>query len=329
MPHVVLPHRRHAGPATVVAIVAAVLLAACGGPSAATPADEPLHVGSLKGPTTMGLVGLMDESLHHTTAQPYAFAVVGTPDALTAPLATGDLDAAFLPVNVAATLYSRTDGGVRLAAVTTLGVLHAVSADTSITSVADLAGRTVFTTGRGATPQRVIDHLLDDAGIADDVTVDYRAEATEAAAMLVQTPGSVAVLPEPFVTAITAKHPDLHVVVDLNEAWLDATGVPLVTAALVVRSDVPPDAVAVLLDEYADSVELVNEHPDEAAPLIVAEGILDDAALAERAIPRAHLVDLRGPEARRAVLAYLDVLERTDPASIGGSVPDDGFFVDY
>ncbi len=326
MPHVVKPRKRYAG--AVVAILAAGLLAACGGTSAAE-SEEPLRVGSLKGPTTMGLVGLIDAAVQDETAQPYAFAVVGAPDALTAPLATGDLDAALLPVNVAAAMYARTDGAVKLAAVTTLGVLHAVSDDASIASVDDLAGRTVFTTGRGATPQRVIDHLLDDAGITDEVTVDYRAEATEAAAMLLETPGSVAVLPEPYVTAITTKNPNLHVVIDLNEAWRAATDVPLVTAALVVRSDVPADTVATLLDEYAESVEFVNDHPDEAAPLIVKEGLVAEAKIAERAIPRAHIVDLRGTKARSAVLAYLRVLEKSDPESIGGSVPDDDFFLGY
>ena len=311
-------------------IVLALALTGCsaaGAPSGASSATA-VRVASLKGPTTMGLVSLMDKAAKGTTAQPYSFTVAGTPDAVSGPLVAGQYDIALVPVNLAAVLYNKTAGAVLLAAVNTLGVLYIVTGDPAVTSLADLAGKTVLNSGKGTTPQFVLDEVLTSANVAD-VNVDYRSQPTEEASVLAATPTTIAVLPEPYVTAAIAANPAVHIVADLNDAWQQATGVPLVTGCVAVRTafaDVNPGAVATFMREYAASVSFVNDNPADAAPLIVAQGLAPDNAVAQAAIPRAHIVDLTGPDAKAAVGAYLNVLYAADATSVGGSIPDDSFY---
>jgi len=275
----------------------------------------------------MGLVSLMDLAAKGQSEQPYSFTVAGTPDAVSGPLVAGQFDIALIPVNLAAVLYNKTDGGVKLAAVNTLGVLYVVTGDPAVTSLADLAGRTVLNSGKGTTPQFVLDEVLTSANIT--VNVDYRSQPTEEASVLAAAPATVAVLPEPYVTAAIAANPAVHIVADLNDAWQQATGVPLVTGCVAIRTafiDANPGAVATFMAEYAASVNFVNDHPADAAPLIVAQGLAPDAATAQAALPRAHIVDMTGADAKTAVSAYLNVLYTADPASVGGQIPDDSFY---
>lgn len=285
-------------------------------------AEHPLRIGTMRGPSSMGLVYLMDDPR-------YSFDVVGSPDQLTARLATGDLDAAVLPVNVAATLYNRVPDDVRIVAVTAQGALYAVTANPDVAdgSVADLAGKTILSTGHGGTPQTVLEALLAGAGVT--AQVQYLAEAPEVVAQLALHPDAVAILPEPFVTSALAQDPNLRVVLDLNEAWREQTGTDLATVVLVVSRQIAADRpaeVSGLVADVAYSTTWVNEHPGEAAPKIVELEIVPNATIAQAAIPRVHLVTWTGPDARDAVLATLAAMYEANPESIGGAVPDDRIF---
>lgn len=285
-------------------------------------AETPLRIGSMRGASSMGLVSLMDQPR-------YEFDVVGSPDQLTARLVTGELDAAVLPLNVAATLFNRADGELKLAAVTSLGSLYAVTANPNVTEFNDLAGQSVVATGRGGTPQTVLDALFAAAHL--DVSVEYRAEPPEVIAYLTEDPNAVAILPEPFATAVLAQNPDLHVAFDLGEEWRSMTGTELATVVLMVRSvvvEARPSDVSDLVSDIAHSTDWVNEHPAQAAPLIVDLDIVPNAAIAEAAIPRTHLVTWTGSQAREAVEATLTAMHATNPASIGGAIPNASFFLE-
>ena len=125
------------------ALLAALLLV-----TACACADAPANVYALKGPTGIGMVGVMRDA-----PEDYAFTLCGGPDEIVAALASGSADIAACPTNLAATLYQKTNGGVRLLALNTLGVLHVVTADPAIDSVDDLAGRTVYATGQASVPE--------------------------------------------------------------------------------------------------------------------------------------------------------------------------------
>jgi NitT/TauT family transport system substrate-binding protein len=277
----------------------------------------------------MGMVGLMDQAEQGKTKQKYTFSLQAMPDALSGPLVAGKLDIAAVPVNLAAVLFNKTHGGVKVAAVNTLGVLYAISGDPEVTQLSDLAGKTVSSTGKGTTPQETIDEVLAAENLTDSVTVDYRSQPTEVASIMATTPNDIAILPEPYVTSVMSANPKVHIVADLNDAWQKAVGSPLVAGCIIVRTDFlkeHPDAVKTFMGEYADSVKFVNDHPDQAAPLIVKQGIVPDVATAQKAIPRANIVDMTGADSQKAIDAYLQVLFKADPTSVGGSVPGDDFY---
>lgn len=331
----------------LVTLAAAALLAACGSTASTTPTPEPttappteapttVRIASLKGPTTMGLVHLMSEADAGATTQDYEVTMYASPDEVVPKVAQGQVDVALVPANLASVLYHRTaqdpDAAVQVLAANTLGMLEVLEAGDTVDDVADLAGRTIYSTGKGASPELVLEHILSENDIdpETDVTIEYRSEPTEVAGVLTTTPGAVGVLPQPFVTVLQAQHPEIRTAIDLNDAWNAVSpDSEIVTGVAIVRSAFAaehPQAVADFLADYEASTAFTNEHPDEAAPLVVAAGIVPSAAVAEAAIPRSHIVFIDGDELRTILGGYLDVLADGDPAAVGGSVPGDDFY---
>ena len=328
------------------------LLGGCGGGSdaaasvappatettSAAPQAEPttIRIASLKGPTTMGLVGLMQDAEDGTTAEDYQVTVYGTPDEVVPLVVQGAADVALVPANLAAVLYAKTktDAGaqVQVAAINTLGMLEVVEAGETITSIADLRGRTIYSTGKGASPEFVLNHLLTQNGLdpAKDVTIEFKSEATEVTALLASEPGAIGVLPQPYVTIVKSQNPDVRTALSLSDEWEkvspDST---MVTGVVVVRTQFVtehPDAFVQFLSDYEASTDFTNEHPDEAAPLIVAAGIVPAAPIAETAVPACHITYIAGAEMKNDLSGYLQVLHDAEPASVGGSLPGDDFY---
>ncbi len=333
------------------ALLAALILTACSSgtsdvvaspsPSAAVVTEAPapvpvtINIASLKGPTTMGLVGLMDDAAKGTAAEDYQVTMYASPDEVVPLVAQGSVDMALIPSNLAAVLYAKTkgtDAAISVMAINTLGVLNIVESGDTVKSIADLKGKTVYLTGKGASPEYVMDYLLAQAGLTPGVDVDlqFLTEHTEVVAKLSSTPGSIGVLPQPFVTIAEAKSPDLRTALDLTKEWAAVSpDSQLITGVVVVRNSFAtehPEAVTQFMTDYAASTEWVNANPADAAPLIVAAGIVPDPALAEKAIPFCYITFVPGAEMKSSLSGYLQVLFNADPKSVGGSMPGDDFY---
>ena len=341
----------------VLALAMAASLAACGSTATASstePASEPaateapaettetaaesagIRIAGLKGPTTMGLVNLIAQAEAGQTAQDYAFTMYGAADEIVPLLVKGELDAAAIPANLAATLYQKTGGALEVACINTLGVLYVVELGNNIQSVEDLKGATIVTTGKGTTPEYVLRYVLSQNGIDPDkdVTIEYLSEATEVAARLT-TPTTdsstiVAMLPQPFVTSVVAQSEGgVRVALDMNEEWQKVAGSRLVTGVTVVRkefAEANPDVMAQLMTDYAASVESVTADLSGTAALCEQYGVVAKAALAEKALPSCNIVFETGDEMKTDLTAYLQVLYDADPASVGGALPGEDFY---
>ena len=292
-----------------------------------------VRIGSLKGPTSIGLVYLMDQAEKGEASGNYTFQMEASADELLPQVLSEDLDIVLVPANVASVLYNKTQGGVSVIDINTLGVLYVVTADSSIRSMADLKGRTVYLTGKGTTPDYVLQYLLKENGLsADDVTLEYKSEATEVAAILAETPDAVGVLPQPFVTAACAQNEDLSVALDLTEEWAAVQGEggsSLVTGVTVVSNsflETHPDAVDLFLEEHRASTEYANEHVEETAELVAAAGIIEKAEVAAKAMPACNITYIDGADMRTALEGYLQVLCEQDAASVGGGLPGGDFY---
>ncbi len=291
-----------------------------------------IRVGSLKGPTTMGLVNLMKDSEEGTSQGSYEFTMASDPSEIVASVASGDLDIAMVPANLAATLYNKTKGGVSVIDINTLGVLYCVTADESIASVKDLAGKTVLTTGQGATPEYAMNYLLDANGVAD-CRLEFHSEASEIAALLQEDPSKIAVLPQPFVTVAEAQNDQLKTAFSLTDEWDKVTdnGSRFLTGATIVRNaflEEHPDAVAVFMQEHEESADEANTDIEGTAALVAEYGIIEKAPIAAKALPYCNIVCITGEEMKTALSGYLEVLYQADPASVGGTLPGDDFYYD-
>jgi NitT/TauT family transport system substrate-binding protein len=292
------------------------------------------NVASLKGPTTMGMVKLMQDAEAKTTFNTYNVTMYGAADEITAGIANGTIDIANVPCNLAAVLYNKTQGAISVAAVNTLGVLYVVETGETIQSFEDLKGKTIYSTGKGTTPEFALNYLLNENGIdpEKDVTIEYKSEATEVAAMLAQSENAVAVLPQPFVTTAMMQNEKLRIALSFTEEWdslQGKNGSTLVTGVTIVRNEVVennPQAFAEFLKEYEASIAYTESNPNETAALIAQYGIVPKEPIALKALPYCNLKFLKGEEMEDKVSGYLEVLFDADPKSVGGKLPDDAFY---
>lgn len=298
-----------------------------------------IRLAVLSGPTGVGAAKLLDSIDNNPAAlhrSGYSYTIETDNSALVAGLTGPDpeFDIATVASNVAVNLYNKTDGGVKIIAVGTLGVLHILEGGggTSINSMADLAGRTVYAAGQGANPEYVLRYLLQENGLeaGRDVEVIF-ADASEISAKLLSGEIECAMLPVPAATAAIAKgEGKVRQAVDMTEAW-DAlrSGSRLIMTAVVARTEFAetyPDLVEAFLADYEDSINFVNNNVDAAAELVAGHGITPSAAIAKKAIPQCHLAFLSGVDMVAAISDYYSVLYSIDPASVGGVLPDDGIY---
>ena len=290
--------------------------------------DEVLRVGSLKGPTTMGLVNLMSE-VESGEKSGYSFEMQSQPDVIMSELVAGKLDIALLPANVAAVAYNKTNHGISAIDINTLGVLYCVTGDENVKSVKDLAGKTVLSTGQGASPEYVLNYLLEKNGVTD-CDVQFKSEATEIAALLKQDPTKIAILPQPFVTVATAQNDQLKVAFSLTDEWKSVSpDSKLLTGVTVVRNEVLENRAAEVDQFIADhqaSTEKANADIDATAELVAKYGIIVKAPVAKKALPNCNIVAIAGDEMKTDLAGYLQVLFDANPKSVGGTMPEDDFY---
>lgn len=284
--------------------------------------DYTLRIGTMKGPTGMGMAKLITDN---KTSNKYTVELFGAPEDITAKLISGNLDIAAVPVNLAAVINKRTEGAYLVAAINTLGVLHIVENGETIQSIADLEGKTLYATGKGSTPEYMLNYILEKNNLTGRVFVEYVTEHSELATLLAAGEVTLAMLPEPHVTTALSKKDTLRVALNLTEEWDKVSEGDAVQGCIVVSKkaiDEHKGLVDAFLAEYKASVDYVNDNIPEASQMIADLGIVGAAAVAERAIPRCNIVYIDGDDMVDSLTAFYTVLYNANPQSIGGTMPD-------
>ncbi len=285
---------------------------------------EPLKVTVLKGATGLGMLGLMEKN-EVAGGTDYSFNIVGAADQISAEIIKGDTDIAAVPCNLASVLYNKSKGKVKVAAVNTLGVLYMLENGNSINSVEDLKGKTIETVGKGTTPEYTLKHILQANGVEADVTVEFKSEATELASLLIAGQSKLAMLPEPFVTTVLSKNQDLRIALDMTEEWNKVSEHPLVTGVVIFREGLSKESVDAFLKDYENSIGSVTADPENTSLLSEKFDIMP-AATVKKALQRCNIVFVKGQEMKDYISNYLTVLFQADSASVGGALPDEGFY---
>ena len=298
--------------------------------------ETAVNVMALKGPTAMGMVQLMDNAeAGPVNGNSYTFTIAASADEVTPKLVQGEADIAAVPANLASVLYNNTEGQVQVLAINTLGVLYIVENGDSVQTVSDLAGKTIYASGKGSTPEYALNYILSENGIDPeaDVTIEWKSEHSECVAALASDEDGIAMLPQPFVTTAQTQNENLRIALDLTKEWdalqADAeTPSALLTGVVVVRTafaEEHPEAVNAFLDSYRESVDYVNANVTDAAALIEKYDIVT-AAVAEKALPYCNITFIEGSEMQEKLSGYLNVLYEQNPTSVGGALPADDFY---
>ena len=319
-----------------LAVLTTGIMVLCTG--AGVRAEDSVNVLALKGPTAMGMVSFMDQADQgEITEETYDFQIVASPDEVSPAIAQGTADIAAVPANLASVLYQKTDGGVQVLTINTLGVLYLVENGDQVQSVSDLKGKTIYASGKGATPEYALNYILKENGLTpgEDVQIEWKSEHTECVAALAEHEDAAALLPQPFVTTAQSKNDSLRVALDLTEEWdkiqKDNGGnSSLVTGVTVVRTEFAqehPEIVEDFMERYQESVSYVNEYTEEAAKLIGDYDIVPEE-IAKKALPECNIVYIDGAEMKEKLSGYLEVLEQENPQAVGGALPADEFYYD-
>ena len=297
------------------------------------PTSEPgteINLGLLNGPTGMGAAKLLSDNDAGETVNHYAVTLGSDPaNDILPKLNNGELDIAALPTNVAANLYNKT-GKVQLLALNTLGVLHILENGDTVNSLADLNGKTLYAINQGTNTEYVLDYLLTQNGLDPDTDVDIQWKTSEEVTSLMAS-GEIdlCMLPVPAATTVLMQNSDVRDAVDLSDAWTESGANGTFTmGCVVVRTEFAqenPQAVQDFLTEYEASINYIKDNPEEGAALIEQYGIVPKAASAQAAIPQANMIFVAGQD-MKSISSYYEVLFAADPESIGGSIPDDGFY---
>ena len=330
--------------ALIMCVALACSFAACGSKGnqdassdvAASYEKQDINVFMLSGPTGIGAVNMMQEAENGTAADNYKFSVAAQPTEIVSKISNKEADIAAVATNLAATIYNKTEGKVTVLAVNTLGVLNVVTnGDTTVDSLADLKGKTVYTTGQGANPEYIINYLLRKNGVdpSADLKINFVGDGTELLTVFATEPNAVVIAPQPVATSITAKYDTAKIAVDLTKEWeKTASDSALMMGCVIVRNDFlesNPDAVDRFMSDYKKSVEKATSDIDTTADLCEKYGIVAKAAIAKKAIPACNICFVTGSEMKTKLSGYLQVMFEANPTSVGGKLPADDFYFNY
>ncbi len=294
-----------------------------------------VRIGLLNGPTCIPSAYLMENKKEISGAE-LTYEKFADPQALLPKMIKNEIDIGFMPANVAAKVYNAGNKSIICCAVVGLGNLSLVTTDESIKDFSDLKGKTVYVAGQGATPEYMFRYLLQKNGISfdgdnPDVTMDFSIPTAQIAAQLISGKIAYAVVPEPFATVAQMKSDKVVAAMDFQKEYLNVSGekeiYPL--SVMVVRSDFAknnPQFMKTFLAEYQTAVIFTNENPAEAGALTEKHELGLAAGVVAKAIVRSNYTILPAASAKKSVEKLLALFLECDAASIGGKLPDEGFY---
>ena len=321
------------GISLLLAVLLVLSLAACGANTDETASDTKtvVRMATLKGPTGIGTAKLWADDDAGKAKNDYTVTLCTDPSEVLNGVVEGSYDVAAVPLNMASVLYNKLNGGVQILAINTLGTLYMLATQ-ELADISALEGKTIVTAGQGATPEYVLNYLLEKNGLTDKVTVEFKSEHAEVATLAAAAGAddqTVYMLPEPNVTATLIQNQALKTVLDVSSAFESASGVSLAMGCIVAKKEFVEQnqaAIDAFLTEYKASVEYTATNLDDTATLCETYGIIPKAAVAKQAIPRCSITCVTGADMQKIATENLNVLLAANPKAIGGALPADDFW---
>lgn len=283
-------------------------------------------IAALNGPTGLGIAKLKAD-------RDYAYEVeyFSDPQEIVPLLTKGEVDIAALPINLAANLYKKTNGGIQILSINTLGVLHILENGSGIKSVSDLKGKTIYATGQGSTPEYILNYILTQNGLdpEKDVNIEYKTAHNELATLAIEGKADICMLPEPFASKVAKANADMRRALDLTAEWDKVCDTQLAQGVIVARTDYikqNPEYIEKFMTHSEVSLNFLKEIPEQGAIFLYENGYFDDVELAKESLLGCNLYFASGENMKTMAKAIFEILYQADPASVGGAVPDDGIY---
>ena len=288
-----------------------------------------INIATLKGPTGLGMLKLMDENDNHKR---YNIDVYTDPTLVINAFLNQEIDIATIPTNMASILYNKASGNINMLALSAFSNLYVLTDLYNVNNISDLEGKTIYAAGQGSIPQCALEYILSKNGIDcyGNTKIEYKREHTQLASLAVMSDIHIVMLPEPFVSEVIKKNPNMKIAINVNEEWNKAVnGESLLSMGCVVaRKDFlenNKEQVNLFLDEYKKSIDYVNANIQAASELSEKYGIME-SFIALKAIPNCNIAYVDGEDMKIKTDNFLKVLSSFDSKSIGGSIPNEDFY---
>ncbi|TDT69706.1 NitT/TauT family transport system substrate-binding protein [Hypnocyclicus thermotrophus] len=280
-----------------------------------------LKIATLKGPTGMGMAKLMEDY-----SNDYNFDIYSAPDQLIAKIIKKEVDIAAVPANLASILYNKTKGNIKVAAINTLGILYIAENGNNISSISNLENKTIYASGKGATPEFILNYFLKKNNLKN-VNVVYLLNHSDIASSLVANKIDIALIPEPFLTIAQTKNSNIRVALDLNKEWEKITNNNKLTmGVIIINKSINNNKIDEFLIRYKNSINFVNNNPDLAANLIEKHNIFTNKKIIKNSIPNSNIVFIDMNEGEKYLNDFYKILFDFNPKLIGGKIPNENFY---
>lgn len=258
----------------------------------------------------------------------YEIETVSGTDPLVAAFASGSHDIIYAPTNLGAKLIS-TGVDYKFAGTVVWGNLYLASTGYDDFKLSDLEGEEIIAFGQNATPDVVLQTVLDNYEFTTPPTIRYVDSVTTAQSELLMDNTAIILIAEPLlsVTGLPTKLGDTLDVIDLQQEWENVTGsssYPM--AGIFVKSDLDKEVVNLYLEQVALSVNKANEETASVAEMAVELEYGFPLPVLVSSIPRSNLEYKSALESKIALEEYFTYILELNGALIGGSLPGEEFY---
>lgn len=295
---------------------------------------EPIsvNVGAPDGLPAIAIAKLEQENPEVKEGYKVKYTLEATSDALSTDVMKESLDIAIVPSNMAAIAYNKTSN-YQIAGTVGMGSFYLVSSDEDVTGLdSSLQGKEVGNIGKGLTPDITVQALLKEQNVdSSSIKFNYSNEASDLVSLLATKKITTGIVPEPALSGLLTKNPDLKVICGVNDTWKDVfkneNGYPQST--LIVKSSFAKENsefVKSFIKTLDENIKYTNENPKEAGEFAVKFGVNVKAPLLVKAIDRTNLKFIAIDNCKDDYTNYYNSLFSFNPKVLGGKVPDENIY---